>query len=69
MRRDKPDKTSGSRFAEVGARALGRQIAAVKAKLQRMNPVEEQAAHYRLFGDLMMLEQRRKTLLERATGV
>ncbi|MBV9379478.1 MAG: DNA primase, partial [Streptosporangiaceae bacterium] len=55
-------------LAEVGARALGRQIAAVKARLQRMNPVEEQAGHYRLFGDLMMLEQRRKTLLERATG-
>jgi DNA primase len=55
-------------LAEVGARAVGRQIAAVKARLQRMNPVEEQAAHYRLFGDLMMLEQRRKTLLDLATG-
>jgi DNA primase len=33
-----------------------------------MNPVDEQAAYNRLFGDLVALERRRKTLLERATG-
>jgi DNA primase len=55
-------------LARVGELAIGRQITAAKAKLQRMNPVEEQAAYDRLFGDLMTLEQRRQALLRRATG-
>ncbi|MBV9447405.1 MAG: DNA primase [Streptosporangiaceae bacterium] len=55
-------------LARVGELAVSREIAAVKARLQRMNPVEEQAAYNRLFGDLVGLERRRKALLERATG-
>ncbi|HWG01229.1 MAG TPA: DNA primase [Trebonia sp.] len=55
-------------LARVGELAAGRQIAALKAKLQRMNPVSDQAEHMRLFGELIMLEQRRKGLLERAMG-
>jgi DNA primase len=52
-----------ARVAELG---VGREIAGLKAKLQRMNPVSDQAAHMRLFGELITLEQRRKALLERA---
>jgi DNA primase len=55
-------------LARVGELAVGRQIGAVKARLQRMNPEEDQAAYGRIFGELVALEQRRKWLLDRATG-
>jgi DNA primase len=55
-------------LARVAELAVGRQITAAKARLQRMNPVDEQAEYGRLFGDLMALEQRRQALLRRATG-
>jgi DNA primase len=55
-------------LARVGELSVGRQIAAIKAKLQRMNPEEDQAGYGRMFGDLVALEQRRKWLLDRATG-
>jgi DNA primase len=55
-------------LARVGELAVGRQIAAVKARLQRTNPVEDQAAYNKMFGDLVALEQRRIALLDRATG-
>jgi DNA primase len=48
--------------------AVSRQIVAVKSRLQRMNPVTEQADYNRLFGDLVALEQRRKLLSERSEG-
>jgi DNA primase len=48
--------------------AISRQIVAVKGRLQRMNPVTEQAGYNRLFGDLVALEQRRKLLVERTGG-
>ncbi len=54
-------------LARVGELAVGREITAAKAKLQRMNPLEEEN-YNRLFGDLVALEQRRKSLLDRATG-
>jgi DNA primase len=55
-------------LARVGELAVGRKIGAIKARLQRMNPEEDQAAYGRMFGDLVALEQRKKVLLERATG-
>ena len=55
-------------LARVGELAVGRKIAAIKARLQRMNPEEDQAAYGRMFGDLVALEQRKKVLLDRATG-
>jgi DNA primase len=55
-------------LARVGELAAGRQIAGIKARLQRMNPEEDQAAYGRVFGELVALEQRRKWLLDRATG-
>jgi DNA primase len=48
--------------------AVSRQIVAVKAKLQRMNPVSGQSEYNKMFGDLVALEQRRKFLAERADG-
>ena len=55
-------------LARVGELAVGRQIAAIKARLQRMNPAEDQAAYGQMFGELVGLEQRRKWLLDRASG-
>jgi DNA primase len=55
-------------LARVGELAVGREIAAIKAKLQRMNPEADQAGYGRMFGELVALEQRRKWLLDRATG-
>jgi DNA primase len=55
-------------LARVEELAISRQIAVVKSRLQRMNPVDEQAEYNRMFGDLVALEQRRKPLLERAAG-
>ena len=55
-------------LARVGELAVSREITSVKARLQRMNPVEEQAGYNRMFGDLVGLEKRRKALLDRAAG-
>jgi DNA primase len=55
-------------LATVGELAARREIAAIKAKLQRTNPEDDQPAYNKMFGDLVALEQRRKWLLGRATG-
>jgi DNA primase len=55
-------------LARVGELARGREIAAIKARLQRTNPENDAVAYDKLFAELMMLEVRRKSLLERATG-
>jgi DNA primase len=56
-------------LARVGELAVSREITTVKARLQRMNPVDEQTEYNRLFGDLVGLEKRRKALLDRAAGM
>jgi DNA primase len=45
-----------------------RQVAALKSKLQRINPQEQQDEHTRLFGELISLETYRRSLRERAIG-
>ncbi|MGI8577631.1 MAG: DNA primase [Nocardioidaceae bacterium] len=45
-----------------------RRIAAVKSRLQRMNPVTEAADYNRLFGQLVALEGHRRELREQAIG-
>jgi DNA primase len=68
-RHDEPDtRYAGIELAKVGELAISREITVVKSRLQRMNPVEEQASYNRLFGDLMTLEKRRRALLDRAAG-
>ena len=51
-------------LAQLRVRALDRQIAEVKSRLQRLNPVEETTVYNKLFGDLVMLEKRRREDLE-----
>jgi DNA primase len=66
---DEPDeKYADVVLARVGELATGRQIAAIKARLQRMNPEEDPGAYNKMFGELVTLEQRRKWLLDRASG-
>jgi len=55
-------------LARIGEIAVSREIAAIKARLQRMNPLEDQVRYNRLYGDLIALEQRRRALVERAAG-
>jgi DNA primase len=45
-----------------------RRIADVKSRLQRTNPVEHAADYNRMFGELVALEQHRRTLREGAVG-
>jgi DNA primase len=55
-------------LARVEELAVSRSIVAVKSRLQRLSPVDGQAVYNRTFGDLVALEQRRKALVERASG-
>jgi DNA primase len=45
-----------------------RRVAALKSKLQRINPLEQPDEHSRLFGELISLEAYRRQLRERAIG-
>ena len=45
-----------------------RRIAAIKSKLQRTNPVEHATEYNRMFGELVALEQHRRSLRELAVG-
>jgi DNA primase len=64
-----PDaKYAETTLARIGELAVSREIAVVKARLQRMNPVEEQAKYNRMYGDLIALEVRRRALIDRAAG-
>jgi DNA primase len=55
-------------LARVAELAVSRQISTLKSRLQRQNPTDGQSDYNRTFGDLVALEQRRKALLERASG-
>lgn len=47
---------------------MGRQIAEVKSKLQRMSPIEQGDEYHALFGDLVAMEAYRRSLLQQASG-
>jgi DNA primase len=67
--RGEPDaKYADALLARVGELAATREIAAIKARLQRMNPLEEQASFNRMYGDLIAAETRRRSLMDRAAG-
>jgi DNA primase len=59
---------AASLVARLEEMALTRQIQELKSRLQRLNPVESATEYNRLFGDLIVLEQRKKTLRERGLG-
>jgi DNA primase len=45
-----------------------RRVAALKGKLQRMNPVDQADDYMRMFGQMLTLEQQARSLRERAMG-
>lgn len=47
---------------------VGQQVAELKSKLQRISPADEPDEYHALFGDLVALEQYRRSLLEQAMG-
>ena len=47
---------------------MTRRIAELKGRLQRLNPVDSEAEHLRLFGELVALEQHKRGLREQAIG-
>ncbi len=54
--------------AQLRVHSLARQIAELKSKLQRTNPLDDQPAYNRMFTILINLEKNRKELLALATG-
>jgi DNA primase len=73
LRVPRSDGEADARYADevlvrVEELAVSREIARIKSRLQRMNPVDEEAAYRRLFGDLVALEQRKRGLSDRASG-
>ncbi|OCB39496.1 DNA primase [Mycobacterium malmoense] len=55
-------------LARLQAVWMGRQIAEVKSKLQRMSPIEQGDEYHALFGDLLAMEAYKRSLLEQASG-
>ena len=47
---------------------VGREIAEMKSKLQRMSPVDDNEEYHELFGDLVAMEAYRRSLLAQAVG-
>jgi len=58
----------GGVMARLQEVSVGRQIAEVKSKLQRMSPIEQSDKYHALFGELVAMESYRRSLLEQATG-
>jgi DNA primase len=65
---DKLPRYIGGVLARMQEVWVGRQIAEVKSKLQRMSPVEQGDEYHALFGDLVAMEAYRRSLLEQASG-
>lgn len=55
-------------LANAQAALVGRQIAELKSRLHRVSSTDEPDTYMALFGDLVALEQYRKSLLEQAMG-
>jgi DNA primase len=62
------DRYADAVLARMHEIVAARQVAALKSKLQRINPLEQQDEHTRLFGELISLETYRRSLRERAIG-
>jgi DNA primase len=58
----------GSLLASLQATVVGRQVAEIKSRLQRISPVEDAEAYHQHFGDLVALEQYYRALREQALG-
>ena len=66
--KDAIERYVASVFARLRELALGRTIAEIKSKLQRINPIEEESSYNEIFQELMVLEKERRTLRDLAVG-
>ena len=62
------DRYIASVLARLQEVWVGQQIADLKSKLHRISPSEQPEDYYAVFGDLVALEQYRRSLLEQAMG-
>jgi DNA primase len=62
------DRYATSLVARLEEIAVTRRITELKSRLQRLNPVEQVEEYNRRFGELVALEQHRRTLREKAIG-
>ncbi|HVW40584.1 MAG TPA: DNA primase [Amycolatopsis sp.] len=58
----------GNMIAAVQENLVGRQVAEIKSRLQRLSPIDAEEEYRALFGDLVALEEYRKALREQAIG-
>jgi len=58
----------GSLLAHLQATVVGRQVAEIKSRLQRIAPLDDRDSYHQLFGDLVALEQYHRALREQAMG-
>ena len=65
---DRLPRYIGAVLARLQEVWVGRQIAEVKSKLQRMSPVDHSDEYHAIFGDLVAMEAYRRSLLEQASG-
>jgi DNA primase len=64
-----PDvRYAAAQVARLRIRAIDQEIADVKSRLQRLNPIEQASEYNKLFGTLVMLEKRRRDDLEGTVG-
>jgi DNA primase len=58
----------GSLLACLQATVVGRQVAEIKSRLQRISPLDDADSYHQLFGDLVALEQYYRALRDQAVG-
>jgi DNA primase len=62
------DHYADSVLARLHEIVTSRQVAALKSRIQRLNPLEHAEEYAKLFGQLISLESYRRVLRERAIG-
>ena len=65
---DSVERYAEAVLARMQEIVVSREVAAVKSRLQRINPLEQGDEHARLFAQLITLEGHRRVMRERAIG-
>jgi DNA primase len=63
-----PEAYADGILARFQLAAVSREVAALKSKVQRINPIDEPEEHARLFGELLSLEMTARSLRDRLAG-
>ena len=65
---DSQERYADAVLARLQEIVLSREVAALKSRLQRINPIDEADDHARLFAELIALESQRRIMRDRAIG-